>query len=217
MGRVWTAEELTAFAGIAQRHGLIVVSDEIHGDLMLHGRSFTPWLSLPASEGVRSIVCSAPSKTFNLAGLKSSCLVIPDAAMRAAFRRARDRTGVYGVNPLSAAAAEAAWRGGAAWLDRVLGYLSANARALDIFFRERSELGIRVTPLEGAYLAWLDFRETRIAAPDLEAFLLEKARLRLEDGGIFGPEGKGFARMNLACPRPLLDEALARLAEAMTP
>lgn len=215
VGRVWTPEELGAFAGIARRRGLLVVCDEIHADLTLDGRGFTPWLSLPEADRARSVVCSAPSKTFNLAGLKASCLIIPDPALRADFRRARDRSGVYGVNPLSAVAAEAAWRGGAAWLDEVLDYLSANAAALDRFFRECSELGVRVTPLEATYLAWLDFRQSGVAAADLEPFLLEKARLRLEDGAIFGSEGRGFARMNIACPRPLLEEALARLAAAL--
>ena len=220
VGRVWTPGELGEFARIAKRHDLIVVADEIHADLMLDGRTFTPWLSL--GEGAvedevmpRSVVCSAPSKTFNLAGLKSSCLVIPDQEMRDGFRRARDRTGIYGVNPLSAAAAEAAWRGGGPWLDDVLAYLSENARTLRTFFRDRPELNVETAPIEGTYLAWLDFRRTGIAAGDLETFLLEKARLRLEDGAIFGAEGRGFARMNLACPRPLLKEALGRLESAL--
>ena len=215
VGRVWTRGELGEFARIAKRHDLIVVADEIHADLMLDGRTFTPWLSL--EDGVRppSVVCSAPSKTFNLAGLKSSCLVIPDQEMRDGFRRARDRTGIYGVNPLSAAAAEAAWRGGGPWLDQVLAYLSENARTLRTFFRDRPELHVGNAPIEGTYLAWLDFRRTGIPAGELETFLLDKAKLRLEDGAIFGAEGRGFARMNLACPRPLLKEALGRLAAAL--
>ena len=215
VGRVWTRAELTAFARIAARYDLIVVADEIHADLMLDGRTFTPWLSLESGVRPPSVVCSAPSKTFNLAGLKSSCLVIPDQEMRDGFRRARDRTGIYGVNPLSAAAAEAAWRGGGPWLDEVLAYLSENARTLRAFFRARPELDVGNAPIEGTYLAWLDFRRTGIAAADLEPFLLDKAKLRLEDGAIFGEEGRGFARMNLACPRPLLKEALGRLAAAL--
>ena len=215
VGRVWTPGELAEFARIAKRHDLIVVADEIHADLMLDGRTFTPWLSLEGGVRPLSVVCSAPSKTFNLAGLKSSCLVIPDQEMRDGFRRARDRTGIYGVNPLSAAAAEAAWRGGGPWLDQVLAYLSENARTLRTFFRDRPELHVGNAPIEGTYLAWLDFRRTGIAAADLETFLLDKAKLRLEDGAIFGAEGRGFARMNLACPRPLLKEALGRLEAAL--
>ena len=215
VGRVWTPEELTAFARIAARHDLIVVADEIHGDLILDGRKFTPWLGLEHPPELRSVVCSAPSKTFNLAGLKSSCLVIPDEEMRSAYRHARDRTGIYGVNPLSAAAAEAAWRGGGPWLDEVLSYLSENARTLQAFLSERPELNVGAVPIEGTYLAWLDFRRTGIPAGELEDFLLDKAKLRLEDGAIFGEEGSGFARMNLACPRPLLNEALGRLDVAL--
>ena len=216
VGRVWTAEELTAVGRIAARHGVIVVADEIHGDLMLDGRAFTPWLSLQHPPGLRSVVCSAPSKTFNLAGLKASCLVLPDEEMRNAVRRARDRRGLYGVNPLSAAAAEAAWRGGGPWLDRVLAYLSANARLLRAFWRDRPDLAVSADPVEGTYLAWLDFRQTGIPAGELDAFLLERAKLRLEDGAVFGEEGRGFARMNLACPRPLLEDALRRLEAALS-
>ena len=215
VGRVWNREELAAFRGIAERGGLIVVADEIHADLMLEGRVFTPWLSVADGSAPKSVVCSAPSKTFNLAGLKMSCLVIPDPQLRAAYRRSRDRAGLYGVNPLSAAAAEAAWREGGPWLDRVLRYLAENARALGAFFGERPELGVRVTPLEATYLAWLDFRRSGVAPAALESFLLERARLRLEMGTIFGEEGAGFARLNLACPRPLLAEALGRLEKAL--
>ena len=215
VGRVWDRGELEDFARIAARHDLIVVADEIHGDLMLDGRRFVPWLSLDEADGARSVVCAAPSKTFNLAGLKSSCLVIPDAELRDRYRRARDRTGAYGVNPLSAAAAEAAWRGGGPWMDEVLAYLSGNARRALTFFRGRPELGVDAVPVEGTYLAWLDFRRTGIPAASLESFLLANAKLRLEDGAVFGEEGRGFMRLNLACPRPLLDQALTRLEAAL--
>lgn len=216
VGRVWRREELTAFAEIASRHRVIVIADEIHGDLMLHGARFTPWLSVPGVDRSRTITASAPSKTFNLAGLKCSCLVIPDAGVRRRVRRARDRRGAYGVNPLSAAAAEGAWRGGAAWLDEVLGYISENARRLQQFFEERPRLGVLVMPPEGTYLAWLDFRESGVPPAELDSFLLGQARVRLEDGRIFGEGGEGFARMNLACPRPLLEEALHRIEQALT-
>ncbi len=216
VGRVWTAAELEEVARIAERGDLLVVSDEIHADLLLEGGVFTPWLRAAARSAPRSFVCWAPSKTFNLAGLKASVLVIPDPELRARYRRARDRTGAYGVNPLSAAAAEAAWTGGAVWLDRVLRYLTGNAHRLHAFLEERPELGVRPTPIEGTYLAWLDFRHSGIQPAALEAFLLDEARLRLEDGAVFGPEGAGFARMNIACPRPLLDEALHRLEGALT-
>ncbi len=215
VGRVWRREELEEFARIATRRGVFVVADEIHGDLMLSGRRFTPWLSVAGVNPKGTIVASAPSKTFNLAGLKCSCLVTPDPGVRERVRRARDRRGAYGVNPLSAAAAEAAWRGGGPWLDEVLAYIGDNADRLAGFFAERPALGVGVTPLEGTYLAWLDFR--RSAAPDdsLEAWLLDRARVRVEDGRIFGSGGEGFARLNLACPRPLLDEALARIERAL--
>ena len=211
VGRVWSREELLRFAEIAARHRLFVVSDEIHGDLMLDGRRFIPYLSVDAADRSRTVVCSAPSKTFNLAGLKTSCLIAPNPKLRRAFQRARDRTGAYGVNPLGVAAAEAGWRFGAPWLDRVLAYLSGNSAFVAAFFAQRPELGVEVTPLEGTYLAWLDFRNSRIPAADLDRFLLCEARVRLKDGALFGPEGRGFVRMNLACPRKLLRTALGRI------
>ncbi len=217
VGRVWRADELAAFAEIARRHRVIVIADEIHADLMLHRTRFTPWLSLPGVDRAGTVVAAAPSKTFNLAGLKCSCLVIPDPGLRARVRRARDRRGAYGVNPLSAAAAEGAWRRGAAWLDEVLAHVSAGAKRLETFFAERPELGVRVTPPEGTYLAWLDFRESVVPPAELESFLLERARVRLEDGRIFGDGGEGFARINLACPRPLLEKALRRIERALPP
>ena len=144
--------------------------------------------------------------------------MIPDETFRERFRRERDRTGAYGVNPLSAAAAEAAWRGGGDWLERVLDYLSRNAAALRGFLAARPEWGVAAVPLEATYLAWLDFREAGLSAGDLGSlgdWLVEKPRLRLKEGSVFGPEGQGFARMNLACPAPLLEEALRRLAAAL--
>lgn len=218
VGRLWSGEELAVFARIARDRGLVVVSDEIHADLTLDGRRFRSLLSIPDADRERTVVCAAPSKTFNLAGLKSSLLVIPDETLRERFRRERDRAGAYGVNPLSAAAAEAAWRGGGEWLDRVRAYLSGNAAALRGFLAARPGLGVAAVPLEATYLAWLDFRASGLSAEDLDSlgdWLVEKPRLRLKEGSVFGPEGRGFARMNLACPAPLLDEALRRLAAAL--
>lgn len=215
VGRVWTREELGEFARIAARRNLIVVSDEIHADLALDGRRFSSFLSLPETDPGRSLVCAAPSKTFNLAGLKASLLVIPDRTLRERFCRERDRAGAYGVNPLSVAAAEAAWRGGGEWLDRALAYLSRNAATARRRFRERPDLGVSCVPVEGTYLAWLDFRRSGVPGADLETFLLERARLRLKDGQVFGSEGLGFARMNFACPAALLEEALDRISGAL--
>ncbi len=215
VGRVWGRSELEDFARIARENGLIVVADEIHADLLLGESRFTPWLSLDGCDPKRSVVVTSPCKTFNIAGLKVSCLVIPDEGIRDGFRRARMRAGAYGVNPLSAAAAEAAWREGDDWLDRVLAYLTGNAEETARFFEERPELGVSMTPLEATYLPWLDFRKARVPTEDVAGFLLRKARVRLKEGALFGPEGRGFARLNIACPRPLLQEALGRIGTAL--
>jgi len=215
VGRVWARSELEDFARIARENRLIVVADEIHADLLLGESRFTPWLSLDGCDPERSVVVTSPCKTFNIAGLKVSCLVIPDEGIREAFRRARIRSGAYGVNPLSAAAAEAAWREGDDWLDRILEYLTGNAEETARFFEERPELGVSMTPLEATYLPWLDFRKARISAEDVAGFLLREAKVRLKEGALFGPEGRGFARLNIACPRPLLREALRRIGSAL--
>ncbi len=215
VGRVWRPDELADFARIARENDVLVVADEIHADLTLDGARFTPWLSLDAIDRERSVVVTSPCKTFNIAGLKISCLVIPDPEIRKAFRRARIRAGAYGVNPLSAAAAEAAWREGDDWLDQVLEYLTGSAAEVQRFFQDRPELGVRTTPIEATYLPWLDFREVRRAGPEPAAFLLREARVRLKEGAAFGSEGRGFVRMNIACPRPLLREALGRIEAAL--
>ncbi len=217
VGRVWTPSELADFARIARDNDVIVVADEIHADLMLDGARFTPWLSLDESDRARSIVVTSPCKTFNIAGLKISCLVIPDEGIRDTFRRTRMRAGAYGVNPLSVAAAEAAWREGDGWLDEVLGYLTESASEVRRFFEDRPGLGVSMTLIEATYLPWLDFRAARGPDPEVAAFLLRKARVRLKEGALFGQEGQGFARMNIACPRPLLREALRRIADALEP
>ncbi len=215
VGRVWTRSELADFARIARERDVIVVADEIHADLLLaDGVRFTPWLSLDEADRSRSVVVTSPCKTFNIAGLKVSCLVIPDAGIRDAFRRARMRAGAYGVNPLSTAAAEAAWRDGDEWLDDVLGYLAGNAEEVARFFGERPGLGVSMTPIEATYLPWLDVRATGRTG-DVAAFLLREARVRLKDGALFGAEGRGFVRMNIACPRSLLREALRRIGDTL--
>mgnify|MGYP005843626737 CR=1 FL=1 len=212
VGRVWTRTELTRFAELCRNHNVLVVADEIHGDLIMPGVEFTPYGALPEEFVQRAIICTAPSKTFNLAGLHTSNIIIPDAELRGRFMQTLDSLGLFGANTFGVVATTAGYTGGADWLDAVIAYIAENYATLTR--RLAAELpGVRVFPLQGTYLAWLDFRAFGQPSSELEARLLDHGGVYLEDGSIFGPEGDGFLRMNLACPRGLLNEAITRIVQ----
>lgn len=218
VGRVWSREELQAIVELAKRHDLTIVSDEIHADIVMPGSSFTPLLSLPGAEE-RTIACHAPSKTFNLAGLSSASIIVPDASLRNTFNQTLERLGMTLPNVFSLVAAHAAYTYGEPWLDELLAYL---AEQIDWFSGElhaRFRGRIRLTPIEGTYLAWLDCRPLLAATGSShQAFLqilMDEAGLWLSDGCQFGDAGEGFFRLNLATPRPNVVEGLARLEEAV--
>lgn len=210
-GRVFTRAELEPLADLALRHRLWVVSDELHADLTLEGRHL-PFAALGPEIARRTVTLYGPTKAFNLAGLKIGFAVAEDEALRERLRA------VLGLRtPLPSVAAQeatlAAYRDPAAdaWLDDVLHYLRCNR---DLVAASAARLpGVRFDPPEATYLAWLDFRDGGLADPG--AYLLEEARLALNPGDAYGPGGEGFARLNFACPRPLLEEALARLEAAV--
>jgi cystathionine beta-lyase len=155
------------------------------------------------------------TKTFNLAGLGGSLAVIPDPELRRRFRAAKEALWTSAANALSVVAAEAAWRHGAPWLERVLAYVAANYRFLTDFLAARLPAA-RVLPLEGTYLAWLDLRALGLTDAELKHRILRSARVWLDDGPMFGTGGQGFQRLNLACPRAILREALERLVRVLS-
>ena len=212
VGRVWTRPELEAMAGACLRHGVAMVSDEIHCDLLFPGRRHIPLAALDPEVARRTITLMAPSKTFNIAGLACSFAVIPDPALRKAFLKAR-RGLVPMVNTLGIAAAEAAYRHGQPWLDQVLAVLDGNRRLLaETLARELP--GLRMVPPEATYLAWIDAREAGLGDHPGPFFLAE-AKVALNDGPDFGPGGAGFVRLNFGCTPEVLTEALARMAQAL--
>jgi len=214
VGRVWTREELQRMGDICRENDILMVADEIHSDLILPGHEFVPFHL--AGEGFEtfSIICTAPSKTFNIAGLGTSNIIIADETLRRRFQHTLNRAGIHGVNPFGMEALIAAYNGGEEWLEQVLAYLQQNYAFLkDFVSRHMPE--IDVLPLEGTYLAWLDCRRLGLDAKHLETLMLEQARLYLDEGYIFGEEGAGFERINIACPRSLLEEALHRLKDAV--
>ncbi len=214
VGRVWTADELIRFGEICIGNGVLIVADEIHGDLILQGNRFTAIGTLDREFARQAIICTAPSKTFNMAGLKTSCIIIQDTALRDQFEKTLLGIGMYGANTFGVVALQAAYEHGEEWLEQVLEYLAGNLRLLDDFLRTQLPQ-IRLVQPEGTYLVWLDCRALGLDDDELRRLIKEEARLLLNDGTMFGIEGSGFQRINIACPRSILQEALQRLKTAV--
>ena len=214
VGRVWTREELIQFGEICIDHGLLVVSDEIHGDLIYKGHIFTPFANANDSFSQNSIICTSPSKTFNLAGLQTSCIVIPDEDLRSSFEKVLQSNGLSGISTFGVVAAQAAYDHGEEWLVQLLEYIEDNLKYLEQYIAEHIPQLTVVRP-EGTYLVWLDCHRLRLGKWELKQFMLEEAKVYLDEGFIFGPEGEGFERINIACPRAILVEALDRIRQAV--
>lgn len=213
VGRVWTRDELQAVGEIALAHDAVVVSDEIHCELMLNGARHVPFATLSPEFEQNSVTCMAPSKTFNLAGLATSFIIVPNPKLRAAMQR-RISGSAGNVTPFGYVALEAAFRDGDDWLTQVLHYIEGNVTFVQLFIRDHMPQ-VKVTPIEGTYLMWLDFRALGMTTPQLSDFLRGQAKVGLDEGYVFGPGGEGFARMNIACPRSTLQEGLNRIAGAL--
>ncbi len=213
VGRLWNREELTLLGEIIIRHGAIVISDEIHCEILFKGFKHTPFAAISEEFAQNSIVCMAPSKTFSLAGLETSTIIIPNKKIREAFTNMRTGT-VPGPNLFGFTALEAAYRYGDEWLEQVLDYLQENLDLMNEFIGSNIP-GIKVIQPQGTYLVWLDCRGLKLDDAALKKFMIEKARIGLDDGYVFGQGGSGFERMNIACPRSLLEEAMHRLEKAV--
>jgi cysteine-S-conjugate beta-lyase len=214
VGRVWTADELRRLGELCLAHDVLVVADEIHGDLIYPGQRFTPYATLGEQFAANAVVCTAPSKTFNLAGLATSNIIIPNPDLRLRFERTLNSNGLHGVNTFGMVALEAAYAHGEEWLAQVMDYVAGNLRYLqDYIARHLPQIDV-VEP-EGTYLVWLDCRRLGLDKDALEQLVLSQARVFLDQGYTFGAEGEGFLRMNLACPRSILVEALERIKAAV--
>ncbi len=215
VGRVWTREELDNFGRICVENNVLIVSDEIHGDLIYHDQVFTPLAKISETFAQNSIICTAPSKTFNLAGLLTSCIIIPNDDLRRRFEETLLSNGLFGMNTFGAVALQAAYDHGEEWLEQMLEYVEGNLEYLNVYVAENIPQ-IDVVQPEGTYLVWLDCRKLQLEKMDLKRFMNEQARVYLVDGFIFGPEGEGFERINIACPRKILVEALDRTRKAIS-
>jgi cystathionine beta-lyase len=210
VGRVWTKEELSRLAEICLKHDILLVSDEIHGDLVMRGHRHFPMATVAPELKDRMITCTAPSKTFNLAGLQAANIMIPNEELRERYIVASRNCGVWLGNIFGLEALEAAYRHCEDWLEQLLAYLGENYRFLCGFVEDNLP-EVNVLPLEGTYLAWMDFRSLGIDDDELEDLLLKKAKVWLDRGTLFGGPSGGFQRINIACPRPLLREGLDRI------
>jgi cystathionine beta-lyase len=213
VGRVWETWELQRLVDICVDHGIILISDEIHSDLVLKNRHICAG-SLSASAAEITVTLTAPNKTFNIAGLTMGNAIISNERLRSEYARTLERSGIEVSNIFGNVALEAAYAHGEAWLEEMLQYVSQNFELLQSFVLEKIPQ-LKVFPLEGTYLAWIDCRSLGLGDDALKEFFFKEARLWLDDGKKFGSGGSGFMRMNLACPKSIVMEALDRLEKAV--
>jgi cystathionine beta-lyase len=214
VGRVWTKDELARFGEICLENNLLVVADEIHGDLIYRGYPFTPFASISQDFALNTVVCTAPSKTFNLAGLHTSNIIIPNDELRSRFQKTLRSTGLGWVSVFGVVAMEAAYNHGEEWLEQVMDYIEGNLRYMEEYVARHIPQITLVRP-QGTYLVWLDCRRLGLDKLELKRLMFDEARVFLDEGFVFGPEGEGFERINIACPRPILVEALGRIKDAI--
>ncbi|MDP2920531.1 MAG: MalY/PatB family protein [Dehalococcoidia bacterium] len=212
ISRVWTREELKDLGDICLRHNVLVVSDEIHSDIIYRGYKYVPFTTVSDDFIDKSIVCTAASKTFNLPGLHTSNIVIANPELRKQFTAVMRNCGMSSPNMFGIAATEAAYRDGEEWLEQLLDYLQGNVDFVTKFLAERIP-GARLIQPQGTYLLWLDLRNCGIEAERLGTCVREEAKVATEAGTLFGCVENGFERMNIACPRSILAEGLRRIEE----
>lgn len=214
VGRVWTKEELTKLGELCLKHNVIIVCDEIHSDLVYKQYKHTPIALISKELENNTITCYAPSKTFNIAGLGASTIVIPNEELRNKFTDTMKRISVNIANPFAVVATEAAYKYGEDWLEDLLAYLYDNYKYVCEFLSNRIPQ-IKPLKLEGTYLMWLDCKDLNMNDKELKEFIIKDAKLALNDGLMFGEAGSGYQRLNIACPRSTLKKALINLEKAI--
>lgn len=214
VGRVWTKDELITVGDICKRHGVYVFSDEIHFDFVWKGPHYV-FQDLKGEYKDFTITATAPSKTFNLAGLQQSNIFIPNESIRRKFKAEISATGFDEPNIFGITAAQAAYESGDEWYDAATAYIKSNIDFAADFVRNNLP-GVKLIDTQGTYLLWLDFRNLGISAVELDDILINRAKLWLDSGKIFGKAGEGFQRINTTCPRSILKEALDRIAKVIS-
>ncbi|MDR3293747.1 MAG: pyridoxal phosphate-dependent aminotransferase, partial [Clostridiales bacterium] len=215
VGRVWTAAELTRLGEICLRHGVIVASDEIHANIVYPEHRHSVFLTLDKRFEKNTAVFTSPGKTFNLAGLQISDIFIPNPELFKLFKDEYDRSGYSQLNTFAHIGSYAAYKSGAVWLKELLAYLDGNRRFIADFLQKNlPQIGYKIP--EGTYLAWLDLKKLGLSVTAQYDLVVNRARLWLDSGKIFGIDGIGFERVNFACPQAVLKQALEQLVEAIT-
>lgn len=213
-GRVWNLGELKELGEFCLERDIVVISDEIHCDLIFPGGRHHVFAAISPELEQNSVILNAPSKTFNIAGIQAASTIIPNTKLRTAYRQVLAGSGMDWPNVFAVTAMEAAYKHGEAWLDEMMIYIRDNYLLVKSYIEERIP-PIKVIDSEGTYLVWLDCRGLGLDDHELDVFIREKARLVLSPGHIFGTEGEGFQRINIGCPRGVLTEALQRLESAV--
>ena len=214
VGRVWEPEELRKMAELCVESGTLLVSDEIHSDLIFHGKRHTPTASLSPEIAANTITCISATKTFNLAGLQASTTIFPNKDMKRAFEEFWGRMDIRRNNAFSCVAMEAAYREGEEWLDQLLPYISGNFDYICDFCAKNIPQ-IKPNRPDATYLMWLDCRALSMTNEELRDFFIHKAKLGLNEGYTFGHSLAGFMRLNAACPRSTLEKAMRQLKAAV--
>lgn len=216
VGRVWTRDELQSLGDVCERNGIVIVSDEIHCDLTRKGVAHKPLETVLPGYRDRIVTATAPSKTFNLAGMQLSNIVIHDKALRAKWNEYTERIGGMGPSPFAIVAAQAAYDSGSEWLTQVCDYLDGNAAFLAGFLAERLPASRYRAP-EGTYLVWIDLGAYGPSSEAIVKRLVREAKVLFEAGTLFGAQAEGYVRVNIACPQSLLAEGFRRAADVLAP
>lgn len=212
IGRVWKKEELEQLGTLCEKYGVTVVVDEIHCDFVRKGYKHVPFGTLEPF-GKKAVICTAPSKTFNLAGLQASNIIIADPVLRRKFVTELNAQGMFGAGLYGLAACQTAYETGEEWLEQLLDYLEGNYQYIKTYLQEKLPK-VRLTELQGTYLIWMDFRAYGYTDQELNRIMQKEAKLWLDDGPMFGQGGSGFMRLNLATPKSLVEDAMERLYHA---
>lgn len=215
VGRVWTKEELQKLGEICLKNNVKVISDEIHSDIIFKGHKHVPFASISEEFAQNSITCMAPTKTFNIAGLQMSQVILPNKDDYKILDAAFARLDIRRNNAFSLVATQAAYNHGEEWLNEFLEYIEGNMD-FAIKYIEENMPSLKVKKPEGTYLLWVDFSETGLSDEEVAKALVEKGKVALNNGVAFGVGGKGYQRINLACPRSMVEDGLARIKKAIT-
>lgn len=213
VGRAWTSEELEELVEVCYGKGIVILSDEIHSDLILEGHKHIPVASLSEKAASITVTCMAPSKTFNLAGLSTSSVIISDPVLREKYKKVLVGMHLHLGNLFGNIASEAAYTHGAEWLTTMLAYVKGNAELVMSFCNQHLPEIKPVMP-EATYMMWLDCRQMKMNGAELQRFFVEEAGVGMNEGSAFGPGGEGFMRINLACPKSTVQAALNKIKEA---